>query len=318
MIKHFALCCDDNYAPFACVAAKSIISNLSSSESFQIHIFGNKISEKNIIILKSLSPHINIYDVLGKTSKLLLATTKNWDITAWARLYIPEILPLDVTKVLYIDCDVIINSSLDNLFKIDIRNYSIAACIDSQNYNPDTFSRLNYSPSLGYICSGVLLMNLDYWRKENITNKIVSYAQSHDLQFPDQDAINYVCKDSKLILSPEYGVLVPFFLNTDFIKEHVEIMEDLFYNPKIVHFAGYQPWVYSKNKSAHSSLWWKQLKGLKYYSKIKVEYIKSFFKYLIKFTLSQTGIISKNNPYSIYQYYYHPKITKDTIEKIKH
>ena len=43
------------------------------------------------------------------------------------RLLIPEILPLDVGKVIYLDCDIIVNGSLQELWDVNMAEYALAA-----------------------------------------------------------------------------------------------------------------------------------------------------------------------------------------------
>lgn len=56
-------------------------------------------------------------------------------------------------------------------------NTSIAACLDTETYNPSTYNRLKYDSKYKYVCSGVLMMNLDRWRTLNLSRKIVDFAK---------------------------------------------------------------------------------------------------------------------------------------------
>lgn len=315
MVKNFALCCDSNYVPFACVTMKSIYESMNPDDEIRIHVLGNKLTKEDHEILKSIGSGISVYEVAEEMEKQGLGVTSEWSIATWSRLCIPDIVDKDIERVLYLDCDVIVNDALDGLFEMVMDGKSIAGCIDTQDYADETFPRLDYGRNLRYICAGVLMMNLDYWRKYDLKNKILEYGKGRRLKFLDQDAINYVCRESKIILPPDYGVLVPYFFHKDFIAEHKDEIKRIFRSPKIIHYAGYQPWNYAKNKSAHSDLWWKYYNALGMFPSVKKEYSKSKIKYFARWILSKTGIIGKDNKYSIHQYYYHPKISEKTLSK---
>ena len=226
----------------------------------------------------------------------------------------------NIHKVLYLDCDIVVNDSLDSLFAMDMGNKSVAGCVDVQHYSADTYERLEYSRDKGYICSGVLMMNLDKWREKELSARITEYSKqnSNKILFPAQDAINYVCQDDKIILSPRFGVLVPFCRHKEFMLEHKREMEELMDSPAIVHYAGYQPWIYCKNKSMHSYLWWSAYDSLQSFKEIKITYYGSMFRYMLRYVLSVTHVFPKNSRLHINQYYNHPRIKKtDVIDLMK-
>lgn len=194
---------------------------------------------------------------------------------------------------------------------------AVGGCIDLQTYSEEVFTRLDYEYNKKYICSGVLLMNLDYWRSYKLSTKIIDFMKknSDKIKFPDQDALNYLCRDNKIVLEALYGVQTLFFLHKDFMIEHMEEMRMLIDKPSIVHYAGYPPWVYCKNKSMHSYLWWNTYKKLNAFHKVKRDYILSIAKYICRYLFSTLHIISCNNKYHINQYYNHPRVKKNRVEK---
>ena len=56
-----------------------------------------------------------------------------------------------------------------------------------------------------YINSGVLLMNLDYIRREKLDNTMINLLNKKFYHFPDQDVINIACKDRIKYLSNIYN-----------------------------------------------------------------------------------------------------------------
>lgn len=318
MRKDFCLCCNNKYVKYAAVTIKSIIDQSSNNDDLKIHILTDYISQRNNRMLMRISNGHAIIHIVEDTSEISDLITNGWSVYTWYRLLLPKILSEDIHRVLYIDCDVIINGNLDSLFTMNMQSKSIAGCIDTQAYDKVAISRLPYDGYLNYICAGVLVVNLDKWREDLIHNKIISYARanSNKLIFPDQDAINVVCCNDKIILPLQFGVLVTYFLDKEFIKKNSSELESLCDNPTIIHYAGYQPWIYEKNKSVHSNLWWRTYFRICAFPSIIFQYWLSCFKYIIKICCSFMKLTDTNGKLSTNKYYNHSKITKAKVLNI--
>lgn len=317
MRKDFCLCFNDGYVPYASVTIKSIIDHARKEDDVHIHIISDYITPENKVWLENFGNiHLYIYD--GNSALLRDVKTSIWSIYTWYRILLPQMLGNNIHRVLYLDCDIIVNSHLDELFTMDMTEKSIAACIDIQSYGNGVYERLGYDFSKKYICAGVLMMNLDRWRETDLSKRITDFVRTcpEKIEFPDQDAVNYICQDDKIILHPKYGVLVPFFRDERFIKENIAIVDELIESPEIIHYAGYAPWVYCKNKSIHSNLWWNTYRSLHHFPQVKLDYIKSIFKYYFRYVISNLHLIGKENKYHIDQYYHHPKVTRSSVYKL--
>ena len=315
MRKDFCLCFNDAYVPYASVTIQSIVKHVGGD--IHIHVFSDYLSEQSISFLKAWNVEIHIIE----DDKIFDGIDASvWSVYTLYRLFLPNYLDLNIHKILYLDCDVIVNDNLDELFSLDMAGLAVGGCLDPQTYSEEVFSRLGYGYSSKYICAGVLLMNLDYWREVNLSAQVIDYMKNNPekIAFLEQDALNVLCCDKKIVLPAKYGVQVSFFRGNQFMAEHIQEMENLIERPSIVHYAGYQPWIYCKNKSLHSYLWWDTYKSLHAFPQVKIDYVKSIFKYGVRYLLSKLRIIDKNNKYHIDQYYNHPKVTKQSVaERIK-
>jgi len=103
----------------------------------------------------------------------------SWSVYAWFRILIPEVVDKDISRVLYLDCDTIVNTNLDYIFNLDLSGKAIAAVVDAESSNHKTFDRLNYPIDKGYVCSGVLLLNLDYWSEHSISEKLQDFGKKN-------------------------------------------------------------------------------------------------------------------------------------------
>lgn len=323
MRKDYALALNNDYSTFAAVTILSVIESSHKDDDLYFHILSGDISDENKNLLKGLgqgkrSVKYNFYNPTNQMDESMIVNSL-WGREAWFRVFLPGLLDSQIRRVLYLDCDVIVRCPLDELFEMDMDGHPIAAVEDIQSKNNETYSRLGYAPEYKYICSGVLLMNLDEWRKRRITGKIIEKAlkNKEKVIFPDQDVINMACVDDKIVLSPEYGVLTRYFLEPNFLEDYgKDTILDLLDHPKIIHYAGYQPWIYAKNKSAHSWIWWDFYKRLpKGVKNVEKTYYISIIKFFVRYILTIIGLIGKDSPYSIYKYYYHDKITRASVMK---
>ena len=256
---NIAFCVNDKYIKYITVTIKSIIEN--ENEDVYIHVLTDHISNKSREnLLNVIEGYDNISLHIYEVDDTLLRTLKTdyWTIYTWYRLLIPQVLPNTIERVLYLDADTLVTSNLHELFSIDMRNKSIAASLDVQSLDKLTFDRCGYDMSLKYICAGVLLINLDYWRKYYLSEQIFNWAKlNHDrIKFPDQDAINYLCKDTKIILPMRYGILNAYFTNESFYnKDYVEQLNDCINHPSIIHYAACPPWIKERAKHIMQGEW---------------------------------------------------------------
>lgn len=120
-----------------------------------------------------------------KHSKIQILNYKRYDLpecdmnskgkypySALVRCFLDQILEED--KILYLDSDTLVLQNIQDIWYTNIHNNYLAAVRENSHY---------YN-------SGVMLMNLDYMRKYNSSQKLLKVLNSRVLQFPDQDAIN--------------------------------------------------------------------------------------------------------------------------------
>ncbi|MCP9796364.1 glycosyltransferase family 8 protein [Cyanobium sp. Lug-B] len=170
---------------------------------------------------------------LGQVDKLrstLLVKSKS----PYARFFIPEYLS-DVSRCIYLDTDLIVCSDLKELQTLDLQGKSSACVIDGGIDTPQQQQRLRDKLKLTnprqYFNSGVIVMDLDAWRRGHIQSKALTVAQdNYDLlDQMDQDALNIVLADDWLVLDPKW--------NTS------KGRADVGFSDGIIHFLGkVKPW----------------------------------------------------------------------------
>lgn len=262
MERHIAFCVNNEYANYIRPVIKSIIRfHENDRDKYVINILSDNVSIKNRHVLKEMGNNLNNINIVVHIiddHKLKNLKKGNWTIHTWYRILLPEILPNDIDRVLYLDADTLVLTNLSHLFKINMKDKSIAASIDYQNLFDYAFERCGYEKSKGYVCAGVMMINLDYWRRNNISSKIITWAQQNEdkIKCPDQDSINFVCKDCKIVLPMKYGIMDCFLTNPIFKENgYREQIQDCLNNPVIVHYNGFPPWYKEYKKHFYYDKW---------------------------------------------------------------
>lgn len=193
-MMNIVICATRNMYP----QMQQMLTMLTRTQSESIHFYivaedDLNVTDDNITIINATKYPKLINNIANNKSK--------WTYMCMARCYLAEILP-DVDKLLYLDLDIHIDEDIKELWDIDISNYAVAGVIDV-NAREHRFPYIsNYST---YINSGVLLMNLKYFREHDITEQLHDLLSRFELKFPDQDAINIVCYDHIKFLSHKWN-----------------------------------------------------------------------------------------------------------------
>lgn len=243
---HIAFCVNEVYFQYISVTIRSIAENVKD-KICTIHVLTDIANDKVFRRLRDSFQEfdnivIRIYTISDESISDLKST---WSIYAWYRVLLPLYLAKDIIRVLYLDADTVVVGDLAPLFSIDMDGVAVAGVTDPKTFEKGTFDRCGYDPEKRYICSGVLLMNLDYWRKHNLTDTIIRWARDNNdiIKFPDQDAINVICQDNKFLLPLKYGIINDFFLNEyGFIPPYKSELLECIDAPVIIHYAGQAPW----------------------------------------------------------------------------
>ncbi|WP_110877230.1 glycosyltransferase family 8 protein [Franconibacter helveticus] len=103
------------------------------------------------------------------------------------RLLIGKYLPEHVTKVLYIDADIIIDASLASLWTVDVEQYYAAVVRSSAPVAH--LKKINVNAER-YFNAGVMLLNLTRCRQDSIFERCLELIKNNKFQFLDQDALN--------------------------------------------------------------------------------------------------------------------------------
>ena len=180
--------------------------------------------------------------------------TGGFDISIMLRLFMGDMLPETVERVLYLDCDTVVLQSLKHLWKENLEGSIVGAVME-----PTIYETVKESIDLGeedpYYNSGVLLVDLKQWREQEIQKKLLEFWKSRGgkLFASDQDVINGTLKGQIHTLMPRYN----FFTNYRYFsyRELVHLgktykavtpreLQIAKKHPSIIHYMGDErPWI---------------------------------------------------------------------------
>jgi FkbM family methyltransferase len=240
-IISICLTIDENYAEPCRVVITSILKNANNDDIINFYILHSGLNEnhKNKIYLLKRIKDFSVQFIQINIGDFEVPVTKgtHFKKTNYFRLRIPSLIH-EIDKVIYLDTDIIVNSSLQNLFNIHLDNFALAAVPSATPNANNHLKRLKIDKKYKYINSGVLVINCEYWRLNNIEDKIFSYIHNNPPAYflnVDQDAINGLLFDKIKYLNNKWN----YEIRTDTDKS----VENLNYNQSIFHFVSYdKPW----------------------------------------------------------------------------
>lgn len=243
---HIAACCDENYVPYVAVMMLSALASTTGTP-ITFHLINCSISPESLRKLRGLiSRHSGQLEIYQPDDQLYLGLpTLRYGEAVYQRINLPEYIPPDIGRILYIDADTLVLGDLNDLWQLDLEGHLVAAV---ENLSPRACKDIGLLRT-EYFNSGVLLIDLEGWRRENIHHQVTDYARenAHKLQYVDQCSLNAVLRGRWLRLMPDwnqqsdiYKVVKKYQEGSSYTQQG---MEDAILDPKIVHFTGKKkPW----------------------------------------------------------------------------
>lgn len=299
---------DDNYVPYCGIMLTSVLENNRGYHVNAYVLVDTQLSNSSIRKFSELETKYNatIHYIQVDPARFALFPLhkeQHFTVAAYYRLAAAELLPQGIDRILYLDCDIIVNSPLKELLELDMTNYSTAVVDDMCSGLQSNYERLKYDSSLRYFNSGVLLINLDYWRTHQIMKQFESYVMQHSdcILWPDQDVLNAVLLDNKKHISIEWNFQMGFLKKSYFDTLPVYLKtEVLTTRPKIIHYNQSKPWSVTYYNLPYNDTWhhykrispWKHLWDT-YPSHKKINYfIKRWILWPLGF-MNQTDTIER-------------------------
>lgn len=258
--KDIILISDDNYCVPTIVCVQSIINNVVDfPEKLTIHVCTFYMLQENIEKLEELSTDsanviVDVFDTEHISDKLSLINQKSHVTpTALIKFELPNYFS-KIHSALYLDGDIVLKGCINDLLTTDVSGYYLAASFEFWAY----LNQIRYSLRRKYdfyFNSGVMLLNFDDMRENDITSKLWEYKLNEaTTKLMDQESLNAVCKGRVKPLSIIWN-FNPIFLENEYLADINKIYsttfvntDDLLKSVRIIHYVGKhdKPWIYEK------------------------------------------------------------------------
>ena len=214
------------YSKFTGTSILSIFENTSAEVTVHI-LCDNTLSSENRQKFQMLAEKYNrqiIFYNVEKTcakeieefkNKIPMLSDSRYTVGCMYRLLIPKIIPAEISKIIYLDSDIIVNLDINELWQVDISEKPLAAVaeinIDLKELLPGHFViQKNFVELEDYFNSGVLIINLS--DGENWYNKIMDgvnfAAENPQCNLFDQDILNYCFSKNYVKLPEKFDVFI--------------------------------------------------------------------------------------------------------------
>lgn len=260
---------DENYAPYLGISLLSLLKNNSQEPNIKIFIIEDDINPQNKNKIREICAKFNASLQFLHMEKKIEEINKKISLSDYppitlSLIFLSTLLPQNIEKIIYIDCDTLINNSLHDLWNLNINEFYCAGVLDTLY---DEIKNMTGIPqNYNYINTGFLYINLTKWRDRNIEMECLKIIKEKKdkILLPDQDIINFVLENNILILPPKYNLFSQFLELT-----YEEIMQNRklkkFYKKEEIEKAIKNPTVYHFISFIYGRPWIKNIKNPLYY-----------------------------------------------------
>ena len=210
-----ALASDHRRVLGTAVSMRSITENCSPGWSLRFHVATHGVSTRDCRALEETvrSTGCDVQVALGSFDPgriRHLAHSKLISHMAYASLFLPELLPPGIRRVLWVDSDLVFARDVSELWQTSLNGCTMGAVADGSPKLMERYRRRLGMDTPLYFNSGVLLVDLERWRERQVTARALAAAEriGDDLILHDQDALNVALEGDWLPLLPHWNVWV--------------------------------------------------------------------------------------------------------------
>ena len=250
---------NDLYARHLAVSMISLFDRNQQAEEITVYVLSVGITEESRQKLQKIADQyhrnlelLDLTDIRDRFDYEI--DTRGFDISAMGRLFAPQVLPGTVKKALYLDCDTIVNGSIRPLYETELGSHLVGMVMEPTVYR-EMKESIGMEKDEPYYNSGVLLMDLEAWRNQDVLGQLLEFYRSHQgsLFACDQDTINGALRGRIMTLPVRYN----YFTNYRYFRYRTLVSmcgayravgEDEYRQagkaPVIIHYLGDErPWI---------------------------------------------------------------------------
>lgn len=246
MAIHIALTFDDNFWAPAYTVARSICLTTKRRAELVIHFCHVGLSAVHRADLDALAGEFAqsqfVFHAMDENAEFAaicakLPQGKRFPSIVYTRLMLNHVLPPEVNRVIYLDCDTLVLAPIERLYEQDMKGQPIAAVADPFRLHimmgRDIRSKAGiFDPADDYFNSGVLLIDLKRFAEIDVPGRLEELRAAGTLRrlYYDQDMLNLIFRGKWTELEWRFNCIDPWFAQQAL-------------NPYIIHYTGNnRPW----------------------------------------------------------------------------
>lgn len=282
---------DNSYAMPLAVSLFSALDSLESGRRVNVYAVDGGISKSNRERIEEVlhRPPLELTLEWCKPDVAIMQTlpepTGHISLAAYYRLLAPFLIPEQ--RVIYLDSDLIVRRDLGEVWATDLGGRAVAACLNigipSRLREIPSWREQGLKPDHPYFNSGVLLMNLEKWRTQDLAESILANITTYEgvYEFADQDGLNAVLQDDWLELDKQWNAQV----SNDAFDLDTKVSE-----VGIIHYTGdFKPWQWQAfgKRTPYYAQFFRVLERSKWYSPL------DYFGFRVNHLLSSAKALPK-------------------------
>lgn len=240
--------CDLRYLQPLAVAVRSVVETARDPRRIHFWVATNSMDENSIapaaLAAKTAGSQFTLLR-LDELERYLSDAPARGHISAAAyyRLFLPELLPEHVRKIVYLDCDVVVCRPIEDLWETNLGRHGIAAVMKPRARE---FADVGLREETDYFNSGVMVLDVYRWRERHIRQAALNFVATHPgrIHGHDQPALNHVFAGHWLRLDSRWNQQFKFFFHTAaYLGLKRSELRQLREDPFIIHYTtGAKPW----------------------------------------------------------------------------
>lgn len=231
--------CDNAFALLLAALLKSIEKTLQTPARFDLYLVDDGISAAaKARLLQTINPalfdvHWLTVDEAIPAGTYLPVDRSTFPRNVFVRLFIPYFIPAEVTRVVYLDVDMIANQDITALWSVDLGDKLLGAVVDRAELVSSSwggyknYRELGLAPETRIFNSGMLVIDPIAWRRQEVTKRVIKCIE-YNVEyavFPDQYGLNVVLANQWLELDRGWNCYAHYADE----------------KPHLIHFTGVKP-----------------------------------------------------------------------------
>lgn len=244
-MMHVVYACNDAYVRQTLV---SMVSLIRIHQDVRLYLLADGISAEQRLLIQEVTARWNAEVTFIELSDVLpqlpFDEADRHPKTIYAKLFLDKVITAE--RALYLDSDVIVMGSLKPLFDMDMTGKAAAGVL--MPYSSRVKRSVQCEAGQPYLCDGVVLLNLDYWRRMKKSAACREYIESFQGNPPmlSEGTLNHVCGKELAALEPKYNVMpsmleyslkqIRELFRADYYYKDEKLLKEAVQKPIIMHF----------------------------------------------------------------------------------